>query len=130
MKSAQLILNSMGIRASTVGQLGGGVSVCLRSLVDFDWGQDWEKFCETVGIALWGRYALLLIACCCTRQQSLCSNTFFVCSKCFEVMPNLEELIRKKKVGGTWPEASDNWVSKSNITYNHTFLNIESFSSM
>ena len=32
----------------------GGVSVCLRSLTDFDWGQDWDKFTEAVGKALWG----------------------------------------------------------------------------
>ena len=55
-KSCRLILNSMGIRASTVGQLGGGVSVCLQSLVGFDWGQSWVDFSMTVGKALWGRY--------------------------------------------------------------------------
>ena len=53
--STRLILNGLGIRASSAGQLGGGVSVCLRSLVDFDWGQGWDKFCEAVGKALWGR---------------------------------------------------------------------------
>ena len=37
-RSCQLILNSMGIRASSVGQLGGGVSVCLRTVAGFDWG--------------------------------------------------------------------------------------------
>ena len=31
-----------------------GVSVCLRSLVGFDWGGDWEQFCLAVGKALWG----------------------------------------------------------------------------
>ena len=41
MQSCRLILNSMGIRASTVGQLGGGVSVCLRSIIGFDWGNEW-----------------------------------------------------------------------------------------
>ena len=49
------VLHSKGIRASVVGQLGGGVSVCLRSLVGFDWGQDWDQFSEAVGHALWGR---------------------------------------------------------------------------
>lgn len=39
-RSCQLILNSMGIRASTIGQLGGGVSVCLRTVAGFDWGND------------------------------------------------------------------------------------------
>ena len=52
--SDNLILNTKGIRASVVGQLGGGVSVCLRSLVEFDWGQDWSDFCLAVGRALWG----------------------------------------------------------------------------
>jgi hypothetical protein len=53
-RSSNLILSTKGIRASVVGQLGGGVSVCLRSLVDFDWGQDWAEFCLTIGQALWG----------------------------------------------------------------------------
>ena len=52
--SNNLILNTKGIRASVVGQLGGGVSVCLRSLVGFDWGQNWSEFCLAVGRALWG----------------------------------------------------------------------------
>ena len=51
--SCRLILNSMGIRASMVGQLGGGVSVCLRTVADFDWGNDW-KFAMEIGKALWG----------------------------------------------------------------------------
>jgi hypothetical protein len=40
MNSARLILNSRGIRASTVGQLGGGVSICLASLPKLGWGRD------------------------------------------------------------------------------------------
>ena len=52
--SNNIILNTKGIRASVVGQLGGGVSVCLRSLVGFEWGQSWDKFTEAVGKALWG----------------------------------------------------------------------------
>jgi ankyrin repeat protein len=56
--SNNLILNTKGIRASVVGQLGGGVSVCLRSLVGFEWGQDWDKFTEAVGKALWGVISL------------------------------------------------------------------------
>ena len=53
--SCGLILSGKGIRASVVGQLGGGVSVCLRSLFDFGWGGNWEDFCLTVGKALWGK---------------------------------------------------------------------------
>ena len=52
--SCRVILNGVGIRASVEGQLGGGVSVCLRSLVGFDWGAGWERFCLAVGKALWG----------------------------------------------------------------------------
>ena len=40
-----------------VGQLGGGVSVCLRSLADLDWGKGWAHFAEVVGRALWGRFS-------------------------------------------------------------------------
>lgn len=58
--SARLILNGIGIRASSAGQLGGGVSVCLRSLSAFGWGGPWEDFCLRVGKALWGRYQTLL----------------------------------------------------------------------
>ena len=36
------------------GCCGRGVSVCLRSLVGFEWGGDWEEFCLAVGKALWG----------------------------------------------------------------------------
>ena len=69
----RVILHGLGLRVSTVGQLGGGVSVCLSSLVGFDWGQGmhvcaracmdtvmhagWEDFCLIVGKALWGRSA-------------------------------------------------------------------------
>jgi hypothetical protein len=89
LNSCSLITHSKGIRASPEGQLGGGVSVCLRSLVDFDWGQDWNRFTETIGQALWG-------------------------SKWYEVMsgepwPDLEEQIKAGKVKGTWPAARDEW---------------------
>ena len=60
--SCRVILRSKGIRASVAGQLGGGVSVCLRSLVDFEWGQDWDKFAEAVGTALWGRCVCVSVA--------------------------------------------------------------------
>ena len=53
-RSCQLILNSMGIRASSVGQLGGGVSVCLRTITGFDWGDNWQQFSMAIGKALWG----------------------------------------------------------------------------
>ena len=39
LNSCRLILNGLGIRASTVVQLGGGVSVCLRSLVGSSGGK-------------------------------------------------------------------------------------------
>ena len=45
----------MGIRASSVGQLGGGVSVCLRTVAGFDWGGSWTNFAMAIGKALWGR---------------------------------------------------------------------------
>jgi hypothetical protein len=48
-RSCQLILNSMGIRASTIGQLGGGVSVCLRTIAGFDWGEDYGDWEGIVG---------------------------------------------------------------------------------
>ena len=43
--SCRVILHGAGIRASTVGQLGGGVSVCLRTLTGFDWGQACVRRC-------------------------------------------------------------------------------------
>ena len=71
--SCRVILHGLGLRVSTAGQLGGGVSVCLSSLVGFNWGQGmhaheracmdtvmhtgWEAFCLIVGKALWGRSA-------------------------------------------------------------------------
>eukprot|EP01045_Picozoa_sp_COSAG04_P024622 COSAG04_NODE_3100_length_3174_cov_6.725203_2_plen_497_part_00 len=71
------------------GACDRGVSVCLRSLVGFDWGGDWEEFCLAVGKALWG-------------------------SKWYEVMPgepwsDLEDQIRTGKVKGSWPAARDEW---------------------
>ena len=53
--SAHLILHGQGIRASTQGQLGGGVSVCLTSPVDLGWTRfGGEAFAKRVGEALWG----------------------------------------------------------------------------
>ena len=52
--SAQVITHSMGLRASTAGQLGGGVSVCLKSLADFGWGDGEARFAMMIGKALWG----------------------------------------------------------------------------
>ena len=54
-QSAKLILGSLGIRASSEGQLGGGVSVCLATPVDFGW-EKWggERFSKTNGVELWG----------------------------------------------------------------------------
>eukprot|EP01047_Picozoa_sp_COSAG01_P008155 COSAG01_NODE_317_length_18969_cov_378.101219_17_plen_1851_part_00 len=56
MDSGRLITHSLGIRASTVGQLGGGVSVCLKTLTDFGWkdGKDGVSFAKAIGLALWG----------------------------------------------------------------------------
>ena len=54
--ACQLILNgSKGIRASSVGQLGGGVSICLASLTDFGWDKHGgAPFAKKVGEELWG----------------------------------------------------------------------------
>eukprot|EP01043_Picozoa_sp_COSAG02_P062389 COSAG02_NODE_8596_length_2510_cov_2.997097_1_plen_805_part_10 len=53
--SARLILHSQGIRASTAGQLGGGVSVCLTSPVDLGWTKfGGATLAKRVGQALWG----------------------------------------------------------------------------
>lgn len=66
---SKLILNppatspGKGIRLSAEGQLGGGVSVCLRSLSDFGWGGGWVEFCLGVGKALWGSKWVSLISC-------------------------------------------------------------------
>ena len=57
MDSCRLILNSQGIRASNIGQLGGGVSICLASLVELGWGKSGgtnNEFCKSVGEQLWG----------------------------------------------------------------------------
>jgi hypothetical protein len=60
--SARLILQEgKGIRASKIGQLGGGVSICLTSPVEFGWDSNCiedtskEGFVKRVGDALWGR---------------------------------------------------------------------------
>ena len=56
-KCAEMIIapTSLGVRASTAGQMGGGVSVCLTPPHALGWGQ-WGKgeFRATVGKALWG----------------------------------------------------------------------------
>lgn len=53
--SARLILqDSLGIRASKVGQLSGGVSVCLASLTDLGWSRyAGEDFAKRIGLELW-----------------------------------------------------------------------------
>eukprot|EP01043_Picozoa_sp_COSAG02_P061965 COSAG02_NODE_8437_length_2570_cov_2.064751_2_plen_277_part_01 len=59
--AARVILDqSQGLRASTVGQLGGGVSVCLASPVALGWdkhGGESMTFCQRVGDELWGSKA-------------------------------------------------------------------------
>ena len=58
--SAHLILSdkSHGLRASTVGQLGGGVSLCLPLPPAMDWApKGRDAFRPTVGRALWGEKA-------------------------------------------------------------------------
>ena len=54
--ACRLILDgSQGIRASTVGQLGGGVSICLASPVSLGWGKHGGyDFAKKVGEELWG----------------------------------------------------------------------------
>eukprot|EP01043_Picozoa_sp_COSAG02_P035269 COSAG02_NODE_2514_length_8624_cov_12.683050_3_plen_1168_part_01 len=53
--SAHSILHSQGIRASTVGQLAGGVSVCVTSPIDLGWTKlGGAAFAKRVGQALWG----------------------------------------------------------------------------
>jgi hypothetical protein len=53
--SARLILTSLGIRASTVGQLGGGVSICLASPERLGWERlGGEGFAKACGKELWG----------------------------------------------------------------------------
>ena len=55
MDACRLILNSNGLRASNVGQLGGGVSICLASLPDLGWEKHGgSAFCKRVGEELWG----------------------------------------------------------------------------
>jgi hypothetical protein len=54
-ESARLILHGYGIRASTEGQLAGGVSVCVSSLKELGWKAGRPKvFRENTGRALWG----------------------------------------------------------------------------
>ena len=72
--SARLILHGQGIRASTVGQLGGGVSVCLTSPVALGW----EKF-SGAGFAKRVRHPKALIFCACPSSSlispHLCCST-------------------------------------------------------
>jgi hypothetical protein len=88
--SVKLVLGSIGIRASTVGQLGGGVSICLASPVALGWCEYGdESFTEAVGKGLWG-------------------------SKWYEVMsgepwPDLQQRVSSGKVKGKWPAARDEW---------------------
>lgn len=88
--TVKLVLGSLGIRASSEGQLGGGVSICLTSPDKLGWGKWAEgKFAQTVGEALWG-------------------------SKWYEVMAgepwqDLKDQIDKGGVKGKWPAAYDEW---------------------
>jgi hypothetical protein len=90
--SAKLVVDSIGLRASNVGQLGGGVSICLTSPVEMGWCKYGEgSFPEAVGKALWG-------------------------SKWYEVMPgepwpDLQQQISSGRVKGSWPAARDHWGS-------------------
>eukprot|EP01047_Picozoa_sp_COSAG01_P047861 COSAG01_NODE_4611_length_4879_cov_9.632845_3_plen_851_part_01 len=52
---ADKIIGGVGLRASTAGQLGGGVSVCKVGPHVFNWDQyGGGDFCETTGRKLWG----------------------------------------------------------------------------
>ncbi|MDA8539130.1 hypothetical protein N9K47_00130 [bacterium] len=88
--SVNLVLESIGIRASNVGQLAGGVSICLTSPVELGWSKfAGASFTEAVGKALWG-------------------------SKWYEVMageawPDLEQKILANEVKGKWPTAKKEW---------------------
>jgi hypothetical protein len=56
---------SIGLRASSVGQLGGGVSICLASLIDLGWekhGNAGVSFTKKIGEELWGECEPLLNA--------------------------------------------------------------------
>jgi len=59
--AARVILDqSQGLRASSVGQLGGGVSVCLASPNVLGWdkhGGEGITFCQRIGDELWGSKA-------------------------------------------------------------------------
>ena len=91
--AARVIMDqSQGLRTSAVGQLGGGVSICLGSLIELGWeqhGNAGEEFTKKVGEELWG-------------------------SKWYEAIPgtpwpDLEQQIQSGKVNGTWPDARDHW---------------------
>ena len=55
------------------------MSVCLRSLIGFNWGDSWFNFALAIGKALWGRCMPVIfmwfylqqpgLACDCVRQQ-------------------------------------------------------------
>eukprot|EP01043_Picozoa_sp_COSAG02_P067050 COSAG02_NODE_10637_length_1893_cov_7.555741_2_plen_579_part_01 len=91
--AARVIMEqSNGLRASSVGQLGGGVSICLASPVELGWeahGNAGPSFTKQVGDELWG-------------------------SKWYEVMPgepwpDLAQRIQSENVKGSWPDARDHW---------------------
>eukprot|EP01043_Picozoa_sp_COSAG02_P028780 COSAG02_NODE_1761_length_11029_cov_46.691034_2_plen_1633_part_00 len=91
--AARVIMEqSNGLRASSVGQLGGGVSICLASPIELGWeahGNAGPSFTKKVGDELWG-------------------------SKWYEVMPgepwsDLEQQIRSGNLKGSWPDARDHW---------------------
>ena len=89
------ITHSMGIRAETYGKLGGGVSICLRSLVQFGWGER-STFETAVAQLLWGR-----------AWTDLMSG---------EPWPDLEAKIKSGECQGQWPESRDRWGSwKQNL---------------
>ena len=68
--------------------IGGGVSVCLRSLVGFNWGQPPAIFARAVGEALWGRCAPLSVS-----FSGVPAYASVCCSKWSEVMPGSWDLV-------------------------------------
>ena len=49
LNTSRLVLPTLGLRASVAGQLGGGVSVCLRLLGDLGWGKSWFEVSMEIG---------------------------------------------------------------------------------
>ena len=122
--SARLVLHTLGFRASIAGQLGGGVSVSLQSLVDFGWGSCKADFAMAIGKALWGSKWFEVMPgtrkCTSSYHQPtyiharLCSGTcrgaygtHLRAGEWHECMPELENLIRTGQVPGSWPAARD-----------------------